>query len=180
MSGNAFFVLVVALMVASVQEGEARGTYSLQYYQPDAAQYVQYVPQAYAEPAQQVQYYSAPTCYCYGHSYQCAAQGVCANCQHNTIGNMCQYCRPGYTGMATRGTAYDCQPYVQYYYQPQAAALEAPLHVKQAAAYVQAAPMHVKQAAAVVQAAPMHVKDAAPAYVAPAAAYVAQSFKQPE
>ncbi|XP_066271024.1 uncharacterized protein [Branchiostoma lanceolatum] len=180
MSGNAFFVLVVTLMVASIQEGDARGTYNLQYYQPEAAQYVQYVPQAYHQPAQQVQYYSAPTCYCYGHSYQCAAQGVCANCQHNTIGNMCQYCRPGYTGMATRGTAYDCQPQqvLQYYYQPQAAAVEAPLHMKQAAAYVQAAPMHVKQAEAVVQAAPMHVKQAA-AYVAPAA-FAAPAFKQPE
>ncbi|XP_035668664.1 cuticle protein 21-like isoform X1 [Branchiostoma floridae] len=178
MSGNVFFVLVVAFMVAGIQEGEARGTYGLAYYQPQAAQYVQYVPQAYAEHAKQVQYYSAPTCYCYGHSYQCAAQGVCANCQHNTIGNMCQYCRPGYTGMATRGTAYDCQPAVQYYYQPQAAAVEAPLHVKQAAAYVQAAPMHVKQAAPEAYAAPVHVKQAA-AYVAPAA-YAAPAFKQPE
>ncbi|XP_078577266.1 uncharacterized protein LOC144862555 [Branchiostoma floridae x Branchiostoma japonicum] len=55
------------------------------------------------------------TCFCYGHSNKCAAQGVCADCQHNTAGARCDQCKPGYTGMATRGTPFDCQPirYVQ-------------------------------------------------------------------
>ncbi|XP_019622938.1 PREDICTED: uncharacterized protein LOC109468994 isoform X1 [Branchiostoma belcheri] len=56
-----------------------------------------------------------PSCFCYGHSNKCAAQGVCADCQHNTAGARCEQCKPGYTGMATRGTPFDCQPirYVQ-------------------------------------------------------------------
>ncbi|KAI8503410.1 hypothetical protein Bbelb_192310 [Branchiostoma belcheri] len=55
------------------------------------------------------------TCFCHGHSNKCAAQGVCADCQHNTAGTNCEQCKPGYTGMATRGTPFDCQPirYVQ-------------------------------------------------------------------
>ncbi|KAI8500628.1 hypothetical protein Bbelb_214460 [Branchiostoma belcheri] len=55
------------------------------------------------------------SCFCHGHSNKCAAQGVCADCQHNTAGTNCEQCKPGYTGMATRGTPFDCQPirYVQ-------------------------------------------------------------------
>jgi hypothetical protein len=30
------------------------------------------------------------------------------NCQDNTEGDRCQYCKPGYVGNATRGTPYDC------------------------------------------------------------------------
>lgn len=31
-------------------------------------------------------------------------------CKHNTYGDHCQYCLPGYQGDATRGSPYDCQP----------------------------------------------------------------------
>eukprot|EP00058_Branchiostoma_floridae_P007183 XP_002592671.1 hypothetical protein BRAFLDRAFT_67105 [Branchiostoma floridae] len=68
-------------------------------------------PQMVVQKPQQI----VITCFCYGHSNKCAAQGVCADCQHNTAGARCDQCKPGYTGMATRGTPYDCQPirYVQ-------------------------------------------------------------------
>ncbi|XP_066270686.1 uncharacterized protein [Branchiostoma lanceolatum] len=63
------------------------------------------------QPAKQV-----ITCYCNNHATECAAEGVCANCQHNTEGMQCQYCQQGYVGLATRGTPLDCQPvqYVQF------------------------------------------------------------------
>ncbi|XP_078666728.1 uncharacterized protein LOC144908760 isoform X1 [Branchiostoma floridae x Branchiostoma belcheri] len=50
------------------------------------------------------------TCFCHNHSTVCADDGICADCQHNTAGTNCEQCKPGYTGMATRGTPFDCQP----------------------------------------------------------------------
>ncbi|XP_078671489.1 uncharacterized protein LOC144911446 isoform X16 [Branchiostoma floridae x Branchiostoma belcheri] len=50
-----------------------------------------------------------PTCSCNGHSDQCDASGNCQNCQHNTYGPQCEYCRPGFEGDARRGTPNDCQ-----------------------------------------------------------------------
>ncbi|XP_071874843.1 terribly reduced optic lobes isoform X22 [Bombus fervidus] len=48
-------------------------------------------------------------CYCNGHSNQCNPDtGVCENCAHHTTGDLCEFCEPGYTGDATRGTPYDC------------------------------------------------------------------------
>ncbi len=32
------------------------------------------------------------------------------NCQHNTYGNKCHKCKPGFIGDATRGTPFDCLP----------------------------------------------------------------------
>ncbi|XP_078590850.1 uncharacterized protein LOC144870493 isoform X22 [Branchiostoma floridae x Branchiostoma japonicum] len=52
---------------------------------------------------------SAPSCNCHGHSDQCSSDGACVSCQHNTYGNQCEYCMPGFTGDARRGTPQDCQ-----------------------------------------------------------------------
>ncbi|KAM8721215.1 hypothetical protein ACLKA7_007133 [Drosophila subpalustris] len=50
-------------------------------------------------------------CECNGHSSQCEAEsGECLSCAHNTEGENCEQCAPGYVGDATRGTPYDCQP----------------------------------------------------------------------
>ncbi len=32
----------------------------------------------------------------------------CQRCEHNTYGDKCQYCLPGFVGDATRGTPHDC------------------------------------------------------------------------
>ena len=39
------------------------------------------------------------------------------NCQYNTYGDQCQYCKPGYVGDATRGTKFDCMPAMPHYSQ---------------------------------------------------------------
>ncbi|XP_035660967.1 laminin-like protein epi-1 isoform X3 [Branchiostoma floridae] len=48
-------------------------------------------------------------CDCYGHSTECDSRGRCQNCDHNTYGDKCQYCKPGYVGDGRLGTPDDCQ-----------------------------------------------------------------------
>uniref|UniRef100_A0AAR2M2N8 Heparan sulfate proteoglycan 2 n=1 Tax=Pygocentrus nattereri TaxID=42514 RepID=A0AAR2M2N8_PYGNA len=50
-------------------------------------------------------------CECNGHSDSCHPEtGVCTNCLHNTMGELCEQCSPGYFGDASAGTPEDCQP----------------------------------------------------------------------
>lgn len=50
-------------------------------------------------------------CDCNGHTSICDPQtGNCVSCQHNTIGDRCDKCAPGYYGDATVGTPNDCRP----------------------------------------------------------------------
>ncbi|XP_019618556.1 PREDICTED: basement membrane-specific heparan sulfate proteoglycan core protein-like [Branchiostoma belcheri] len=49
-------------------------------------------------------------CDCNNHAIECDVSGKCLNCQHNTAGDRCESCAPGYEGDATRGTEQDCQP----------------------------------------------------------------------
>nr|CDJ89925.1 Laminin B type IV and EGF and Immunoglobulin V-set and Immunoglobulin and Immunoglobulin I-set and Laminin G domain containing protein [Haemonchus contortus] len=50
-------------------------------------------------------------CECHGHASQCDKEyGFCVDCQHNTEGDQCERCKPGFIGDARRGTPHDCQP----------------------------------------------------------------------
>ncbi|XP_052832935.1 basement membrane-specific heparan sulfate proteoglycan core protein isoform X4 [Octopus bimaculoides] len=50
-------------------------------------------------------------CNCNKHSSTCDPQtGKCVNCQHNTLGDRCETCKPGFYGDATFGTSSDCRP----------------------------------------------------------------------
>nr|XP_057906676.1 basement membrane-specific heparan sulfate proteoglycan core protein isoform X5 [Doryrhamphus excisus] len=50
-------------------------------------------------------------CECNGHSDSCHPEtGVCTSCLHNTQGELCEQCAPGFFGDPTVGTPEDCQP----------------------------------------------------------------------
>ncbi|VDK27910.1 unnamed protein product [Gongylonema pulchrum] len=50
-------------------------------------------------------------CNCNGHSGSCdPATGICFDCQHDTVGEHCEFCREGFYGDATTGGPYSCMP----------------------------------------------------------------------
>ncbi|XP_071333360.1 basement membrane-specific heparan sulfate proteoglycan core protein isoform X1 [Trachinotus anak] len=50
-------------------------------------------------------------CECNGHSDSCHPEtGICTSCLHNTQGDFCGQCAPGFFGDPTVGTPEDCQP----------------------------------------------------------------------
>uniref|UniRef100_A0A7N6BSW4 Heparan sulfate proteoglycan 2 n=1 Tax=Anabas testudineus TaxID=64144 RepID=A0A7N6BSW4_ANATE len=50
-------------------------------------------------------------CECNGHSESCHPEtGTCTSCQHNTQGELCDQCAPGFFGDPSVGTPEDCQP----------------------------------------------------------------------
>ncbi|XP_064861551.1 basement membrane-specific heparan sulfate proteoglycan core protein-like isoform X11 [Oncorhynchus nerka] len=50
-------------------------------------------------------------CECNGHSDSCHPEnGICTSCLHNTQGELCEQCAPGFYGDPTAGTPEDCQP----------------------------------------------------------------------
>ncbi|XP_070400895.1 basement membrane-specific heparan sulfate proteoglycan core protein isoform X2 [Nothobranchius furzeri] len=50
-------------------------------------------------------------CECNGHSDSCHPEvGICTSCLHNTEGELCDQCAPGFFGDPTAGTPEDCQP----------------------------------------------------------------------
>ncbi|XP_065124896.1 laminin subunit alpha-2 isoform X2 [Paramisgurnus dabryanus] len=53
---------------------------------------------------------SCVRCQCNGHSDWCNPEtAVCQNCQHNTVGDKCERCAPGFYGVV-RGLPDDCKP----------------------------------------------------------------------
>ncbi|XP_069382460.1 basement membrane-specific heparan sulfate proteoglycan core protein isoform X25 [Paralichthys olivaceus] len=49
-------------------------------------------------------------CECNGHSDSCHPEtGICTSCLHNTQGELCEQCAPGFFGDPTVGTPEDCQ-----------------------------------------------------------------------
>ncbi|XP_061668188.1 laminin subunit alpha-2 [Syngnathoides biaculeatus] len=50
-------------------------------------------------------------CHCHGHATEChEVTGHCLDCSHHTTGPHCDTCQRGYYGVATHGSAADCQP----------------------------------------------------------------------
>ncbi|KAJ8270754.1 hypothetical protein GJAV_G00118850 [Gymnothorax javanicus] len=53
---------------------------------------------------------SCVECQCSGHSDTCDPDtSICQNCQHNTVGDRCERCAPGFYGVV-RGFPQDCRP----------------------------------------------------------------------
>ncbi|CAH8598195.1 unnamed protein product [Heterobilharzia americana] len=49
-------------------------------------------------------------CQCYGHSETCDERtGVCINCEHNTAGDKCDICAPGFYGDSRTGSSTACK-----------------------------------------------------------------------
>uniref|UniRef100_A0A670K235 Heparan sulfate proteoglycan 2 n=1 Tax=Podarcis muralis TaxID=64176 RepID=A0A670K235_PODMU len=58
-------------------------------------------------------------CNCNQHTAECDAEtGDCQACQHNTEGQRCERCQPGFFGDARRGTPGDCQPHSAFLLPP--------------------------------------------------------------
>uniref|UniRef100_A0A1I8EZU5 Uncharacterized protein n=3 Tax=Wuchereria bancrofti TaxID=6293 RepID=A0A1I8EZU5_WUCBA len=54
---------------------------------------------------------SCVSCNCNGHSGSCdPTTGICFDCEHDTFGDHCEFCRVGFYGDATKGGPYSCMP----------------------------------------------------------------------
>ncbi|VDK75274.1 unnamed protein product [Litomosoides sigmodontis] len=54
---------------------------------------------------------SCVPCNCNGHSGSCnSTTGICFDCEHDTFGDHCEFCRVGFYGDATKGGPYSCLP----------------------------------------------------------------------